>query len=418
MTRIELIFSAYALTMIAALAAPAILITRERQHQATCQNSLRQIGVSLFTFADRDTSNRLCSGLPDWLYDGCPDTYGWPADLRQTVGDRGVSLMCPSNPAGVPDTFEDLVGKAGSVAISQRSPVSDDFVNVGRCRDFAVSFEEPHNNPDSGGEFGGLQSRKTAVKDFFSSSFATNYAASWYLARTRFRTIDEFASPKAASEELNARHLAATVGPIQIRTLDRSHLPSSLVPLLGDAAPSTRATPELLSIGLVTSKTPPAVSLSGVPSYYTTVGDNLLQLQPKEIAQPGQEAQPRRENRQPLQFIDDLPPTPEKPRGSGGLDGKLWLSDLRGWKTVHAINGGTLSVLMADGSIKSLIDINGDGFINPGFDILGPRLNHESGSIESSKTGYIDGTTEVFAGSMYTGGDVSDEFVCDRFTAW
>ena len=42
------------------------------------------------------------------------------------------------------------------------------------------------------------------------------------------------------------------------------------------------------------------------------------------------------------------------------------LQDTRDWFAVHA---NKCNIAMADGSVKTVIDLNGDGFLNPGFDV-------------------------------------------------
>ena len=72
-------------------------------------------------------------------------------------------------------------------------------------------------------------------------------------------------------------------------------------------------------------------------------------------------------------FCQDQLPTQNDP-GEGGTDGKIWLQDTRHWAPQHIdfSNGSlTLNLLMADGRVKTVRDINGDGFLNPGFPIKG-----------------------------------------------
>ena len=52
-----------------------------RLASAACQNNLRQFGIGLHIFADRDRLERLCTGASDFRRDGCMDTWGWVADL-------------------------------------------------------------------------------------------------------------------------------------------------------------------------------------------------------------------------------------------------------------------------------------------------------------------------------------------------
>ena len=52
---------------------------------------------------------------------------------------------------------------------------------------------------------------------------------------------------------------------------------------------------------------------------------------------------------------------------------KTWNFDTRqDYRGMSPLHQGTLNVLMADGSVQVLTDINNDGFINNGFDV-GPN---------------------------------------------
>lgn len=408
MSRTEVAVSIVSVSLIASITAPMLLRASEHQKQVLCQNTLRRLGVAFHTFADRDESARLCSGIPDWLYDGCPDTFGWPADARRTLGSTSISPLCPSNPAQVPDTFEDLIGKPDAVSISQMSPISRGFVDVGRCHDFSVSFSRPHDIADSGTWLGGTSERVIATGDIVEAGFATNYAASWYLVRTGFLPEEKEDGSVTTREGLTGRHRAATIGPLRIQTIERCNVPASNLPLLGDAAPGRRSTEQLEAAGLVSAEAPAATSLSGVTSYYNDRRDIIMTMPPGAMIRPVDYENPANWKYRP--YCKDIAPTPDHPHGDGGMDGKLWLSDLRGWKAVHPVNGGTLSVLMADGSVKSLVDSNGDGFINPGFEIRPPGTGQFNKSTETSRTGYIDNTTEVFSGTMYTLGEIQHDY--------
>ena len=52
---------------------------------------------------------------------------------------------------------------------------------------------------------------------------------------------------------------------------------------------------------------------------------------------------------------------------------------------------------MADGSVKNVIDTNGDGYLNPGFPAYGGDEND----------GYTDGTVELAPFEVFSGGSIS-----------
>ena len=76
----------------------------------------------------------------------------------------------------------------------------------------------------------------------------------------------------------------------------------------------------------------------------------------------------------------------------------LVLQDTRDWYAVHR---GTMNLLMADGSVKTITDLNGDGFLNPGFPIV--QNTTDTRDVLSQSVGYVDGTVEMAAFNVYNG---------------
>jgi prepilin-type processing-associated H-X9-DG protein len=73
---------------------------------------------------------------------------------------------------------------------------------------------------------------------------------------------------------------------------------------------------------------------------------------------------------------------------------RLVLQDTRDWFAHH---GDTANVLMADGSVKELVDLNGDKFFNPGVPVTG------SVAALADSVGYTDGTCEINSFEIYVG---------------
>ena len=73
------------------------------------------------------------------------------------------------------------------------------------------------------------------------------------------------------------------------------------------------------------------------------------------------------------------------------------LQDTRDWFAVH---NGKVNLAMADGSVKTIVDLNGDGFLNPGFDVN--DCNRATTYEElASRVGYTDSTLEMHPSSVF-----------------
>ena len=77
-----------------------------------------------------------------------------------------------------------------------------------------------------------------------------------------------------------------------------------------------------------------------------------------------------------------------------GSTARLILQDTRDW---YAWHGDSANVLMADGSVKQIHDLNGDKFFNPGFPV-DPSIPNAAETV-----GYTDGTCEINAFEVFTG---------------
>ena len=166
----------------------------------------------------------------------------------------------------------------------------------------------------------------------------------------------------------------STTGPLSIKLLDQSPVPSSRIGLLGDAAPGD-IDEALLSQDIAVSQdltVDPWGAVHGTtetllqtgemlteafndgPAFYdattktidlaAAVGANLsLQVQAEQGG--GNLASP-----------------------TGPAGNQLYLQDTRDWYAIHGAGSKTAcNILMADGSVQTFTDENGDKFLNPGF---------------------------------------------------
>ena len=193
-TLVELLVVMTIISILLAMLFPAVNSAREAARRTTCANNLRQIGVGLHSYAV--FSKYLCSGAFDWVRDGAVTEVGWVAD-QVNAGMPVGNMLCPSNPAQICDTYNDLLGvpwasttswtaatclpnPAGSSQQSLPSPDGSGNVMTltNPCRSILMN---PTNAP-------------TVVQNnIFNYRYNTNYAASWFLVRTGM--VPNFGSP-------------------------------------------------------------------------------------------------------------------------------------------------------------------------------------------------------------------------------
>ncbi|MEM1183980.1 MAG: type II secretion system protein [Planctomycetota bacterium] len=189
---VELLVVITIITLLMAIALPAMSRARESGRTAKCASNVRQIGIAATSFA-LDNQGDFSTGR--WannseISDIAPDEGGWVADY--VLGEYTIlnQTLCPTSPARVSSFY------------------STESIDSGGSR--WIDFEPTGDN---------------AATSFYKRGFNTNYAASWYLAYTDMNSTKQ--EPRESYE--------FTLGPLNERTLAKV-VAVSEVPLFGDAA--------------------------------------------------------------------------------------------------------------------------------------------------------------------------------------
>ena len=328
-TLVELLVVISIIGVLVGLLFPALNAARAASRRTTCTNNLRQFGITFQAFS-QNNRGALCSGAFDWVHEGSVVDRGWVADCV----DRGVpvgEMLCPSNPALASDVLNQLLTSETSDFTSCVDPLGrahgtepDGTPVLNPCRKILEDSLPPL----------GTQRASLIQTDVVEKFFNTNFVASWTFVRSAPR-LDKNGNvePKTSGCPASLKLADSTRGPLNIAVVDVSKVPASMIPLLGDGAiaGTLRADIGELSQGTLTTG-----SMTRGPV--------------------------RKDNLKVPSF------SPGKPKDGTSGWWSIWdkkvLQDYRGFASVHR---GVCNVLMADGSVQTLKDENGDGLINNGF---------------------------------------------------
>jgi prepilin-type N-terminal cleavage/methylation domain-containing protein/prepilin-type processing-associated H-X9-DG protein len=409
-TLVELLVVIAIIGLLVALVLPAISRARESARAAACQNNLRQFGIGLHIFADRDRLERLCTGSSDFRRDGCMDTWGWVADLVNINAALPNEMLCPSNPLRGSEKLNDLLGADTTDAKDGAPP---DRLASGIC---GAPQWAGLSGSGGGSSFAGTSpstSERAALvaRAFMDKGYNSNYSASWHLVRSAPKVnVDASTTPPTiiavgnpASQGLKG--LSTSRGALTRRMLETSPIVSSTVALLGDAAPGDADEATLiadLQYGpmLIDGTTPdPFAHGKSDQKSFMSAGELLTEAandgpaywdsgsQSLNLIQQGGNLS--------FQAVCEASGSCPPPTDSTST----YLQDTRDWFAVHG--GGkaaTCNILMADGSVKVFNDLNGDKYLNPGFPVPNNLTQADYGSI-----GYQDSTVEMPPSEVFNG---------------
>jgi prepilin-type N-terminal cleavage/methylation domain-containing protein/prepilin-type processing-associated H-X9-DG protein len=393
-TLVEMLVVIAIIGILVALLLPALAAARESARATQCKANLRQFFVGLTTHADNDPQERYSTGASDGRRDGSIDSIGWVADLVNGAIAKPQELLCPSNPSKGSEKLNDYIGGSTSTAKEGGDPIK---VLLGATPIINAGADAP---------------AKAALvgEHFLAKGYGTNYMSTWYMVRTApvLKTVDTGSEADIAIPEeivIKSVNTANTQGPLSRRVVESSPHSSSTIPIMGDA-----------NIG----DQKEAFLLETIPGFLAA-GDRLVEAfsdGPARVTDDG--------TTQTWEGINELGPgsgagtiggndvvvldlsaginvfaqeQPDKLAVKPAITNDTILQDYRDFGAVHR---GNCNMLFADGSVRPYKDVNGDGYMNPGFRI-GIDSSDAAITVDTSTTGYTDSlqelpTEEVFAG--------------------
>lgn len=351
-TLVEILVVISIIGTLAALLLPAISKAREAARAVECKNNLKEFGIGFIARTTTMPNGSFCSGAFDLERDGIPTEIGWVSDAvsRKFVASE---MLCPSNSNTTSTAIEQMMS-APTASFAETDCV-DRLGTASYTNDMGQTVKNISRSIFDGNLPPGSAARAEVISQkMLKNGFSTNYAATWFFVRSGYRLGPDGNpaknNPDCLSTDPKGTNL--TIGPLTTKLLDGGQAAAHTVPLLCDASANGQLS---ASVGELTSGSFYSLPIVGGPIRNRLLvdesGDGF-----RNIDKSASFLQPPTFNGTP------------KTNAAGWL--KTWNFDTRqDYRGMAPLHQGTVNVLMADGSVQVLTDMNNDGFINNGFDI-------------------------------------------------